>query len=187
MQKLAETNCDKVLDLLTARLHFERIGVKLYDSVLAKVEKTGDENILRMADELRSYRDEEKEHRDWLEQQIRALGGDPQATTEMTLVEETESEGIGKIILDGDNAVPHCLHALLAAELADNAGWDLLVQLADDVGDREAKREFKKRLHEEEHHLLFVRRAMERCALSEVTHEKVEMPTKSSILGLMIR
>ncbi len=38
-------------------------------------------------------------------------------------------------------------HALFAAELVDNAGWDLLVQLADEADDDEARRAFKKRLH----------------------------------------
>ncbi|HEU4612003.1 MAG TPA: hypothetical protein VFS15_07990, partial [Kofleriaceae bacterium] len=63
------------------------------------------------------------------------------------------------------------------AELADNAGWDLLVTLADEAGDRDAKKAFKKRLHAEEEHLIFVRRAVQKIARREVLGEQVSMPT----------
>lgn len=81
------------------------------------------------------------------------------------------------MILDGDNEVSHLFHALLTAELADNAGWDLLASLADEAGDRDAERAFKKRLHEEEEHLIFARKAVERLARREVLGEQVSMPT----------
>jgi hypothetical protein len=77
--------------------------------------------------------------------------------------------------------LPHLLQALLAAELVDNAGWDLLAQLADEAGDREAKRAFKKRLHEEEDHLLFVRKAVEKLAFAEVLGEDVKLPRSTGI------
>ena len=80
-------------------------------------------------------------------------------------------------VIERDAQLPHDFHALLIAELADNAGWDLLVQLADEVGDRDAKKEFKKRLHEEEEHLLFVRHAVEQFAKDEVLGEPVTMPS----------
>lgn len=70
-----------------------------------------------------------------------------------------------------DDSIPHDFHALLTAELADNAGWDLLVQIADEFGDSVAKKEFKKRLLEEEQHLLFVRKT-----LLELTKREVSVP-----------
>ncbi len=84
-----------------------------------------------------------------------------------------------------DAQLPHLFHALLAAELVDNAGWDLLAQLADEAGDHSAKREFKKRLHEEEDHLLFIRKAVEKLSFAEVLGEDVKLPTRSpvSLLG----
>jgi hypothetical protein len=82
--------------------------------------------------------------------------------------------------------ISHLFHALLAAELSDNAGWDLLVQIADDVGDREAKRAFKKRLHQEEDHLIFVRRAVERFARMAVTGRKAELPHDTGLIGRML-
>lgn len=177
MDKLAKHNPEKLIDFLTARLAFERAGVKLYDAVLDKIRLGGDDNVMRMLDRLQQHRDEEREHEEWLEAQVRALGGDTHGQTDMSQLETRESKGIEDIILDGDNEISHLFHALLTAELADNAGWDLLVQLADDAGDRDAKHEFKKRLHEEEEHLLLMRRAVERLARHEVLGEEVRMPT----------
>ena len=52
MDKLARQNKDKVIDLLTARLLFERTGVKLYDSIMAKLRaknETGYDRMLGVA------------------------------------------------------------------------------------------------------------------------------------------
>lgn len=87
---------------------------------------------------------------------------------------QRESAGIEEVIKDRKPS--HYLHALMTAELADNAGWDLLAQIADEASDHTAKRQFKKRLHEEEEHLLFLRRALERLTRREVLHDDVKMP-----------
>jgi hypothetical protein len=70
-------------------------------------------------------------------------------------------------------------HALLTTELADNAGWELLIELADDVDDDEMRREFKKRLHEEEEHLIFVRRAVMAFARTEVLGRVAGFPVET--------
>jgi bacterioferritin (cytochrome b1) len=176
MRKLIEANRDKVLDLLTARLEFERTGVKLYDNVIERVRSAGVGDYARMLDTLKEHRDEEKEHEEWLEQQIRSAGGDAHGSTDMSRLEGTESQGITKVILDGDPQLGHALHALLVAELADNAGWDLLVKIAAEAHDGEAKRGFRKRLHEEEQHLIYIRRALMRFERREVLGQQVQMP-----------
>ncbi len=176
MEKLAKHDAGKVIDVLNERLAFERAGVKLYDRVLEVVRTSADENAKRMQEELQQHRDEEKEHEEWLEEQIRSLGGDAHSETDKSRLVTRESKGIEEVVMS-DAQLPHLLHALLAAELVDNAGWDLLVQLADEAGDREAKREFKKRLHEEEDHLLFVRKAVEKLSVAEVLGKEQKLPT----------
>src|SRR5205814_4025454 len=101
------------------------------------------------------------------------LGGDAYGLSEKTVLVRTESQGIEHVI-QRDPRLPNDFHALLTAELADNAGWDLLVQLADEIGDREAKKQFKKRLREEEEHLLFVRETV-----LELTRKDVSVPAGS--------
>jgi len=174
MQKLAGTNVSRVIDLLNERLTFERSGVKLYDKILERMRT--DPQAALMVEQMQENRDEEKEHEEWLEKQIRALGGDARSPSEKSILVRAESQGIEHVI-ERDAQLPHDFHALLIAELADNAGWDLLVQLADEVGDRDAKKEFKKRLHEEEEHLLFVRHAVEQFAKDEVLGEPETMPS----------
>jgi bacterioferritin (cytochrome b1) len=176
MQTLVAKNRARVLDLLNERLTFERAGVKLYDTVLAKLRASGRAEAQRMLATLEEHRNEEKEHEEWLEQQIRSLGGDAHAKTEMSELVERESAGILEVV-EQDTDLSHLLHALLTAERADNAGWDLLVELADEANDTEARRQFRKRLHEEEEHLIFMRRAVHRLARREVLGEQVGMPT----------
>ena len=96
--------------------------------------------------------------------QIRGLGGNPDGKSEMAQLEMEEGRGIETIICDGHSNAVHLLHALLAAELADNAGWDVLVKLADEAGDPAAKIEFARRMAEEAKHLLFIRELVVRSA-----------------------
>ena len=176
MDKLGQKNKDKVIDMLAERLQFERSGVKLYDAVIKKMQASREPAVSKMLEQMQEHRDQEKEHEEWLEECIRQLGGDDKQLTEKARLVQQESKGIEEVILK-DAEIPHLFHALLAAELVDNAGWDLLVQLADEADDNKAKREFKKRLHEEEEHLILVREAMRKFAAHEVLGEKLQMPT----------
>jgi bacterioferritin (cytochrome b1) len=174
MEKLAKKNATKVIDLLNERLAFERSGVQLYDTLLSRLRTATEDPALKaLLGQMKEYREEEKEHEEWLEEQIRALGGDAHAPTEHSVLVQAESEGVERV-MRRDESIPHGFHALLTAELADNAGWDLLVQIADEFGDSDAKKEFKKRLHEEEKHLLFVRKT-----LLELTKKDVSVPPPS--------
>ncbi len=175
MKELASYEKAKVIDALNERLAFERAGVKLYDRVLEVMRQSQDKNFERMLDEMRKYRVEEKEHEEWLEEQIRFLGGDAHSETDKSRLVTRESKGIEEVVMS-DAELPHLFHALLAAELVDNAGWDLLVQIADEAGDSGAKREFKKRLHEEEDHLVFIRRAVEKLSFRDVLGEETKLP-----------
>lgn len=183
MHKLAQTNTAKLLDMLTARLVYERTGVRLYDGIIAKIELSADTRFRPMLETLRHNRAEEKEHEEWLEAQIRSLGGDPHIMTRLAELEDEESRGVVNVILDGHTEIPHLIHALLTAELADNAGWDLLVRLADEAGDKVAKREMQKRMAHEIEHLAFLREAMKRSAQGDVLGVSREMP--SSVTGAL--
>ena len=178
MDELKNYEAAKVIDLLNERLCFERAGVKLYDRVLDVMRSITDENVARMLPEMQEHRDEEKEHEEFLEACIRELGGDAHSDTDKSRLVTRESKGIEEVVMS-DAQLPHLLHAMLAAELVDNAGWDLLAQVADEAGDSKAKREFKKRLHEEEDHLLFVRKAVEKLAFAEVLGEETKLPKRT--------
>jgi bacterioferritin (cytochrome b1) len=180
MEKLAQKNAAFVLDVLSGRLAFERTGVKLYDTVIEKIERNAEPRYHAIVNQLRQIRAEEKEHEEWLEAQIRALGGYPNETTDMAQLETEEGSGIKSVICDGHGKVIHLVHALLAAELADNAGWDVLVKLADDAGDKKAKAAFARRMAEEAKHLLFIREVVVRSAQIEILGRDEPMPTGMS-------
>ncbi len=180
MNELGSYDRAKVIDVLSERLAFERAGVKLYDRVIEVLKASGRDDVDRILPEMQKHRDEEKEHEEWLEAQIRALGGDAHSETERSKLVTRESKGIEEVVMS-DAELPHLLHALLAAELVDNAGWDLLAQIADEAGDHSAKREFKKRLHEEEDHLLLVRKAVEQLSFEDVLGEDAKLPKRTPL------
>jgi bacterioferritin (cytochrome b1) len=178
MKKLAEKNPEKLIDLLQERRTFERTNVKLYDRVLSLMEASKDPQILGMLDTMQAYRDEEAEHQAWLEEQIHALGGDVNAESELSRLAATESRGIEEVILRQDLALQHLFHALMAAELVDNAGWDLLVALAEEADDDEALDAFTLRQAEEEDHLDYLQQTMARYAESQVLGGQLQLPTE---------
>ena len=122
MKKLAEKNPEKLVELLQERLTFERTSVKLYDRILSLMRAAEEPQIHQMLDTMQAYRDEEAEHQAWLEEQILALGGDVNGESETSRLVAVESRGIEQIILREDVALQHLFHALMAAELVDNAG-----------------------------------------------------------------
>jgi hypothetical protein len=137
------------------------------------MKNSGDPAIQKAMSRILQNRAEEKEHEEWLEEQIRALGGDDHAPSEKSILVKTESEGIEQVVMRDPNLL-HDFHALLTAELADNAGWGLLVELAAEFGDRAAKKEFKKRLHEEERHLVCVHDVVMELSKQEIQESFVE-------------
>jgi hypothetical protein len=169
MTELAEHDRAKAIHLLDERLVFERASVKLYDRVLGELRAFGADDLRGLEGELVASRNEEVEHLAWLEGELRALrpaaGGaqDASAADAARRMEE---------VADGDVPLPQLVNTLLAAKLADDAGWIGLVQLAGEAGDVEARRELRRRLHEEEDHLALIRRVMEKLLFTEVLAEE---------------
>ncbi len=178
MKKLAARNPGKLIELLQERLTFERTSVRLYDRVLSLMVASEDPQILGMLDTMQGYRDEEAEHQAWLEEQIQALGGDVNGESEMSRLVAEEARGIEQIILREDVALQHLFHALMAAELVDNAGWDLLAALAEEADDDDALDCFALRQAEEEDHLDYLRQTMSRYAESQVLGGRLQLPTE---------
>jgi len=153
LQKLKGKNANVLLDLLGQRLAFERTGVRLYEALLAKYDAASlhDEGIAR--EDIENIRDEELEHFGVLVDVMRQLGADPTAVTPAADVTAVASSGILKVLADPRTTFTECLDAMMIAELADNAAWLVLADLAARVGLDEAASKFRKALGEEEQHL----------------------------------
>jgi bacterioferritin (cytochrome b1) len=178
MKRLAAKNPEKLIDLLQERLTFERTSVLLYDRVLALIAASQDAQVRGMLDTMQAYRDEEAEHQQWLEEQIQALGGDVNKETELSRLVAAEARGIEQVIMHEGVEAHHLFHALMAAELVDNAGWDLLVALAEEADDDDALDAFAMRQAEEEDHLEYLRQTISRYAESRVLGGQLQLPTE---------
>jgi len=169
------------LDKIGERAAFERAGTRLYEALITKyqaVQGLGQE-VLPPADQLpplngaaaapgsvvgetpletlMRIRSEELEHFHMLGRAMEKMGGDPTAQTPCADVTATASMGILQVVTDPRTTLAQCLNAMLTAELTDNAGWELLIQLAEDAGETELAGNFLGALAQEQEHLAIVK------------------------------
>jgi rubrerythrin len=181
MAKLKGGHPSIFLDKLGERIAFERTGTRLYDALLTKVETVAqtEGGLLPAAEEaiaradgsgmplhvagetslqtLARIRDEELQHFEMLCEAMRQLGGDPTAQTPCADVTAAASAGLMQVVTDPRTTLAQSLNAMLTAELTDNAGWELLIQLADEAGESELAGQFLNALSQEQEHLLIVK------------------------------
>jgi len=181
--KLRDGLSGVLMDKVGERIAFERGGVRLYEALLAKYEaasqRAGD--VLPSASEvhevahaqgmavlapvegespaqtLRRIRSEELAHFRLLCEAMTQLGGDPTAQTPCADVTATASMGIMQVLTDPRTTLAQCLNAILTAELTDNAGWELLIQLAEHAGESELAGRFLGALAQEQEHLVTIK------------------------------
>jgi rubrerythrin len=146
------------LDKLGARLAFERTGVRLYDGILAKHKALGSFDGGPSRAELERIRNEEHAHFMMLRQAAESLGADPTAVTPSADVQAVTSVGVLQVISDPRTTLLASLDAILIAELADNDGWECLIELARHAGHDGLAERFASALRDEVEHLENVRR-----------------------------
>lgn len=169
MKKMTGRNPEMLLNKLGERLAFERSGVRLYDSFILKHETLSAVEGFSPVDveELQHIRDEEAQHFQLLKEAIEAMGADPTAQTPDADVSGVASMGIQQVLNDPRTSISQSLEMLLTLEMADHAGWDILIKLADEMGLDEMSDQFRKALEEEEEHLTLVRSWHEQAVLSQ--------------------
>lgn len=160
-----ETGMAVLLDKLSERLAFERTGTRLYEALLNKCETLGEEQPGPTLEQIQKIGREELEHFLLLNETISQLGGDPTVQSPSADVAAVASLGIMQVLTDPRSSMAQCLQAILIAELTDNAGWDLLIQLADSLGYTDITPEFQTALEHEEEHLQNVRTWLSECVL----------------------
>ena len=157
-----------LLDKLGERLAFERRGTRLYEVFLQKFESVAVEDESGpTAVELRHICDEEFEHFRLLQQTIASLGGDATVLTPAADVADVLSKGAVEIVSDPRTTIAQSLQALLTAELADNDGWQMLGQLATQLGMEELEQQCRNAFEKEQEHLEKVRRWLLSMTLDE--------------------
>jgi rubrerythrin len=148
-----------LLDKLGERLAFERTGVRLYEALIHKRKaEPSDGNSEPSVEQLEHFRIEEAEHFELIADCIREMGGDPTVETPSADVVGVLSSGLPKVLSDPRTTFRQGLEAILVAELADNDGWKLLIELAPNDA---MKARFYKALEQEDEHLTRVRTWLE--------------------------
>ena len=170
LDKLMGERPEMLMDKIGERIAFERTGTRLYDALILKYEILAKSdnapalpNPLDGAEEdvgatLQRIRTEEQAHFLMLSEVMRSLGGDPTAQTPCADATATASMGIMQVVTDPRTTLAQSLNAMLIAELADNAGWDLLIALAHQAGKSDITEMFENAMAEEQQHLATIKR-----------------------------
>jgi hypothetical protein len=170
------------LDKLGERIAFERTGTRLYGALITKYlaltnggeaalppvgtmpgngaepgEATDIESEETALDTLTRIRAEELGHFHLLCKAVTSVGGDPTAQTPCADVSAAASMGLMQVLTDPRTTLAQCLNTILTAELTDNAGWELLAELAEDAGESAMAEEFLQALQVEQQHLVVIR------------------------------
>lgn len=154
-----------LLDKLSERLAFERMGTRLYEALRNKCETLGEVSPGPTLEQIEEIGREELEHFLLINRTITELGGDPTVQSPSADVAGVASMGIMQVLTDPRSSIAQCLQVMLTAELTDNDGWELLIKLADNLGHEEMKVEFETALEHEVKHLVNVREWLSECVL----------------------
>ncbi len=146
------------IDKLGERLGFERTGVRLYQAALLKFDVHGTWEGGPSREQLEKILRDELSHFILVREAIEKLGADPTALTPSANLVSVASKGIPEVLVDPRTNLVQCLEALMVAELTDNAGWELLIELAQGLGQNNLVDQFEQALGVEAEHLMLVRR-----------------------------
>lgn len=154
MEKATGRNPEVFINKLGQRLAFERTGTRLYEAVIRKCQalSAAGETLPFSLDEIDHLRREELQHFKLLTQCMRDIGADPTAMTPDADVSAVAAMGYQRALNDPRTTVSQCLNLLLELELADNAGWEMLVTLAKDMEMDEMAQQFQQAHREEGEH-----------------------------------
>ncbi|RYF74686.1 MAG: ferritin-like domain-containing protein [Comamonadaceae bacterium] len=196
LSKLVGDRPELLMDKIGERIAFERTGTRLYDALIVKcrvamaagaelpalgaepalgsdMESVNEPARLPSGESalitLERIREDELSHFHLLCDAMRRLGGDPTAQTPCADVVGTASMGLLQVITDPRTTLAQALNTLLTVELTDNAGWELLIGLAESEGQSELAAAFSEALAQEAEHLRIVRQWLTALLAGEKT------------------
>jgi hypothetical protein len=146
------------VDKLGERLAFERTGVRLYSALISKFDAFGGFGGGPSREELIHIMDEEYRHFLLLSDAVTKLGGDPTVVTPSADLHATMTAGVMAVMVDPRTTFIQCLDGALIAELADNAAWEMLGELATQNSEDELAEQFEAARGEKVLHLENVKR-----------------------------
>ncbi len=171
IQKLTGGHPEVLIDKIGERLAFERSGARLYEAFILKCETVLPDSSLSF---LHDIYIEEVRHFQLLNEAIKRLGGDPTAVTPCADVAAVIGKGLVAVVNDPRTNIAQSAHAVLAAELLDNDGWDMLIRLTDEAGLQDMRDDFQEAKEAEDRHLKEVRNWLTELVVSNkvVRHQR---------------
>ncbi len=167
-----------LIDKLGERLAFERAGVRLYGALIAKCEALSHPLPDDTLEKLKHFQREEQEHFHLIADCMTGLGADPTAQTPCADLAGVENLGLMQVVTDPRTSVLQSLHAILSAELVDNAAWEDLIELASALKHDDIARTFAQAAQQEEQHLASVRRWYAAMTLAEAQGQPQAHPRR---------
>ncbi len=158
-----------LVDKLGERLAFERAGVRLYDTLLVKCRSVPDLLTHDEVQTLTLFRQQELEHLGLVTEAIKTLGADPTAQTPCADLVGVQGMGLVQAINDPRTSLLQSLAVVLNAELIDNAGWSMLIELARAAGHNDIADSFSVARNQEAQHLAQVRSLVARLTLDDAS------------------
>lgn len=168
-KKMMGLHPEVFINKLGERLAYERSGVRVYEQLLQKCTRKDSpaQQFLPLA-QLREFRDQEEEHFHMLVECIATLGADPTAQTPDANASGVAAMGLMKVIMDPRASISQSLEAMLALELTDNAAWELLIKLAEDMGVSSMAAKFEHALKQENNHLACLKQWYEQSVRAQL-------------------
>jgi bacterioferritin (cytochrome b1) len=166
--KLTGKNPEVLIDKIGERLAFERTGVRMYEALIVKASAASTGPMLDM-EALRRIQQDELSHFQLLAQCLVDIGADPTAMTPCADITGVQALGHLQVLTDPRTTVTQALSSILQIELADNASWELLIDLARQAGHKDMASSFEAAHATEEEHLQTVRAWLREAVLEEAT------------------
>lgn len=150
---LSGTRMLVLLDKLGERLAYERAGTRLYEAFLVKLNAMGEAADPDMLATARTIRAQEAGHFAMLRDCILELGGDPTTQTPCANLVGVQGMGLVQAMTDPRTSLAQSLNVLISAELIDTAAWELLADLAGNMGHDGLRERFLEAAQLEARHL----------------------------------
>lgn len=170
IKKVQGIRPEVLMDKVGERLAFERMGTRLYEVLIEKMEHMELPQELSTDStfsDLKNIRDEELSHFQLLRKLMSDLGGDPSAETPCADAAGVASSGILKVIADPKSSLSQSFNAILSAESTDNNGWETLILLFKEAGYEDYLPPLQQALEEEQRHVQIIRQCLEASLMNE--------------------
>jgi len=166
LQEQIMTGNHALIDKLGDRLAFERSGTRLYEALLTKYHSSDHKERLPEIARIEQFYLEELKHFQLVCEVVKKMGADPTALTPSADISGMANAGWIQVMTDPRTSFLQSLEIILQAELVDNAGWELLIEIAERNGLGELAIQFQQSLDEEAFHLITVKQWVQELTLN---------------------